>query len=146
MDLGEANAAIQNVYNSCDIADYHFFSLSVNKIIEAWDQFFNFLHAVSKLQSDIIYHTLDTSLWYVFFLILNKILRRGLMLKFLSAALKCIKGLSHNHIVVIVDGGPGYEGTDSLLLTLVQLMVDPYYCSIKGFLTLIDKEWILRRY
>ena len=43
--------------------------------------------------------------------------------------------------VIIEMGGPGFE-TDATLCSLVQLIVDPYYRTMEGFCTLIDREWI----
>lgn len=47
---------------------------------------------------------------------------------------------------MIQDGGPGYETADTILAALVQVLVDPYFRTVQGFLSLIVKEWFLYRY
>eukprot|EP01125_Pyxidicula_operculata_P012793 TRINITY_DN4209_c0_g1_i7.p1 TRINITY_DN4209_c0_g1~~TRINITY_DN4209_c0_g1_i7.p1 ORF type:complete len:1508 (-),score=385.42 TRINITY_DN4209_c0_g1_i7:3354-7856(-) len=57
----------------------------------------------------------------------------------------CSNLLKSGESVIIQSGGTGYE-SDCVLASLIQLLSDPYYRTIKGFCTLIDKEWLFHGY
>jgi len=42
---------------------------------------------------------------------------------------------------VLVHCSDGWDRT-SQMVTLAQLMIDPYYRTINGFIVLIEKDWI----
>jgi hypothetical protein len=58
----------------------------------------------------------------------------------LSLVSQIVSSLSSGQTVTIQDAGPHYLSA-SLLLSLVQIVVDPYYRSLLGFSYLIEREW-----
>lgn len=44
-------------------------------------------------------------------------------------------------IVILQNGGPEHDD-DYLLVSLVQILIDPYFRTIEGFCKLIDKDWV----
>jgi len=52
-----------------------------------------------------------------------------------------MREMLNGNAVMIECAGQFYE-TDGVLATLVQLLSDGYFRTVKGFCTLIEKEWV----
>lgn len=50
---------------------------------------------------------------------------------------------STNTAFVIQNGNN--SNSDAVVVSLLQIIMDPYFRTLKGFCTLIDKEWIQNR-
>ena len=58
----------------------------------------------------------------------------------LAAAVRVAKALTRHNLSVLVHCSDGWDRTTQMV-TLAQLLVDPYFRTIRGFATLIDKDW-----
>lgn len=72
--------------------------------------------------------------------------RSNIIHKLLWEAHQIAKHLSEGRIVILQSGGPENVEVDCILSSLVQLMADSNYYTIKGFCYLIDKEWFCYGY
>lgn len=54
---------------------------------------------------------------------------------------RAIQNLSSGYTVFVQCGGKGFR-TDSILVSLLQVVNDPHYRTINGFLSLIEKDWV----
>jgi hypothetical protein len=67
--------------------------------------------------------------------------RTGMIERLLREAHNITSLLSEQRIILLESGGPENFEVDCILSSLVQLMADSHYYTIKGFCYLIDKEW-----
>lgn len=63
----------------------------------------------------------------------------------IEIASSIVSDMRAHYSVVVQCGGIGYE-TDGVLASLAQVMCDPHYRTLKGFLTLLEKDWIYYGY
>lgn len=61
--------------------------------------------------------------------------------KILKAATRIVHYLAYDDLSVLVHCSDGWDRT-SQLTSLSMLMLDPYYRTLKGFIVLIEKEWV----
>lgn len=59
----------------------------------------------------------------------------------LSSSEKLIKSLVLNNANLLIHCSDGWDRT-AQISSLIQLCIDPYYRTIEGFITLIEKEWL----
>ena len=59
----------------------------------------------------------------------------------LKAAVRCARALETEGRPVIVHCSDGWDRTPQIV-SLAQLMLDPYYRSVEGFQVLVEKEWL----
>lgn len=59
----------------------------------------------------------------------------------LVAAIKLVSYVGRQGLAVIVHCSDGWDRT-SQVTALSQLLLDPYYRTIKGFQILVEKEWL----
>lgn len=64
--------------------------------------------------------------------------------KILLASLKVIEGMARG-LNVLIHCSDGWDRT-SQVSSLVQLIIDPYFRTFDGFLTLVEKEWRVAGY
>ena len=60
----------------------------------------------------------------------------------MSAAIRVASAINNQAQTVIVHCSDGWDRTGQLC-ALAQLMLDPHYRTLSGFMQLIEKEWIL---
>ena len=105
----------------CDIEDYKFVQQSFKKVFE--------ISQSSKIKMEQkFYSKLESTNWY---------LNIHLLLKYATD----IKNLLLKNETILIHGKEGTDRT-SQLISLVQLLIEPYYRTIKGFAILIEKDWI----
>lgn len=61
--------------------------------------------------------------------------------KVLKASLRIVHSIHYETLSVLVHCSDGWDRT-AQLTSLSMLMMDPYYRSLKGFMVLIEKEWV----
>jgi myotubularin-related protein 1/2 len=61
--------------------------------------------------------------------------------KVLKGALKIVHCIAYEDLSVLVHCSDGWDRT-AQLTSLSMLMLDPYYRTLRGFLVLIEKEWL----
>lgn len=112
-----------------DYVQYNFLGLNAETV---WASFKNLRRAITRCSTtaDLV-EAVNTSKWQ--FVV-------GLYRTYTQSIIDKIKS---GHCIIIQNGGPSFRYSDSILSCLVQLMLDPYYRSIKGFLQLIRKDWFL---
>lgn len=59
----------------------------------------------------------------------------------LAAAVRIVQLIRDQGVCVLVHCSDGWDRT-SQLTSLSQLLLDPYYRTLKGFAVLIEKEWV----
>eukprot|EP01125_Pyxidicula_operculata_P010105 TRINITY_DN3328_c1_g4_i3.p1 TRINITY_DN3328_c1_g4~~TRINITY_DN3328_c1_g4_i3.p1 ORF type:complete len:2281 (+),score=534.60 TRINITY_DN3328_c1_g4_i3:9-6851(+) len=117
-DTGDESKTLEREYN--DTCEYTFLKFPTEDDLKRdWDLLF-------------LYHNVENK-WDVH------------VKSMFKATLKAIDILTSNKNLLIQNGGPNYNG-DSILSCLVQLCLDKYYRTLKGFCTLIDKEWVQLSY
>ena len=105
----------------CDIEDYKFIQSSFKKIFE--------ISQNSKIKTDQkFYSKLENTNWY---------LNIHLLLKYANE----IKDKLIDNETILIHGKEGLDRTTQLI-SLTQLLIEPYYRTIKGFAILIEKDWI----
>jgi hypothetical protein len=72
---------------------------------------------------------LDASSWFSF------------LVKILRAAVKIVYTVAYEERSVLVHCSDGWDRT-SQLTSMSLLMLDPYYRTIRGFMVLVEKEWL----
>lgn len=77
---------------------------------------------------------------------INKIaLKKTNWLKYISLLLlsteKLVKSIVLNNSNILIHCSDGWDRT-SQISSLIQVCIDPYYRTIQGFITLIEKDWI----
>lgn len=72
-------------------------------------------------------------------------LNRSQWLKFLTLLLssteKLVKSFALNHSNILIHCSDGWDRT-AQVSSLIQVCVDPYFRTIDGFITIVEKEWI----
>lgn len=72
-------------------------------------------------------------------------LTKSQWLKFISLLLsstdKLVKSFALNHSNLLVHCSDGWDRT-SQIVSLIQVCVDPYFRTIDGFITLVEKDWL----
>lgn len=104
-----------------DIANIHSMRKSLEMILDAT--------ATNEVSSASYLQQVEGSKWLFY---LNKILDSSLFIARL---------VSHYGISVLIHCSDGWDRT-AQLSSLSQLLMDPYYRTIKGFQVLIEKEWV----
>eukprot|EP01125_Pyxidicula_operculata_P017359 TRINITY_DN6077_c0_g1_i1.p1 TRINITY_DN6077_c0_g1~~TRINITY_DN6077_c0_g1_i1.p1 ORF type:complete len:2180 (-),score=456.03 TRINITY_DN6077_c0_g1_i1:394-6933(-) len=62
--------------------------------------------------------------------------------KYVLHSKSVIAMISEGETIILQDGGPGCEHSDSLISSLVQVLVEPNYRTVDGFIVLVLKDWI----
>ncbi|EGG19888.1 myotubularin-related protein [Cavenderia fasciculata] len=120
------NSAVEdmNNYSNC-ILDYGGLP-NIHELRESSNKLFKTIRNWDDKKS---WHDVNTSSW------LNQV---G---KLLSASKKILTYLHNDGSSVLIHCTDGWDRTCQLM-SLVQLLADPYYRTIKGFIVLICKEWL----
>lgn len=117
----------------CNIDNVHVMTDSLNKLFAALNDLDNFPVSLNADDDQISYaalqHALSKSQW------LNR------LSIILQAVDRITKSVHLNNTNVLIHCSDGWDRT-SQTSALLQLCLDPYYRTLKGFMVLIEKEWV----
>jgi len=125
VDTGTQNETMEAWFQG--VCTYKFLGITRKQIQLAYSDVARFFQ-----NSDIEFHVIKYCVnnpWY------------EILKALLEASHEIASGLTEGRIVMLQNGGPDHAEVDTIISSLVQLMVDSYYYTIKGFCYLVDKEW-----
>lgn len=121
---------VQKIF--CNIDNIHVMRDSLNKlssILNDLDRYPSNGHEDTRTKHAALQHSLTKTLW------LNHV---SIILQAID---RITKSIHFNNTNVVIHCSDGWDRT-SQVSALLQLCLDPYYRSMKGFMVLIEKEWV----
>lgn len=126
VDTGREDSHIAAAY--AQYASTRFLGLSSREVAAKYEQLFDYVTAQSHRLVD-TEHALALGVW------------KQLVARYLQVARDLAEGLKSGRVCMVLQSGGRDYGTDALLATLLQVLLDPHCRTVRGFATLIEKEW-----
>lgn len=126
VDTGREDAHVAAAY--AQYASTRFLGLSSREVAAKYEQLVECVTAQSHRVMD-TESGLALSVW------------KQLVARYVQVARDLAEGLKGGRVAMLLQCGGRDHGTDALLATLLQVLLDPHCRTVRGFAALVEKEW-----
>lgn len=138
-DTGDITSSLSCYYGS-SVRAIKFLNLSFTKIKTMYEKILSLCRfRIDHWEKTLI--ALDSIGWYIFLKIYSYQIRKQEMLEYITTSYRIAEILLQDSVIVEFGGNDSIN-SDHIISSLVQILIDPYYRTPDGLITLFFKEWI----